>query len=379
MGMKRMLLWGCALMCTVLGMGTAWAADPIRIGLMAPVTGAWASEGEEMRNIVNLLAEELNAQGGLLGRKIEVVLEDDGGDPRTASLAAQRLATQGIVAVVGTYGSSVTEASQSIYDEASIMQIATGSTSIRLSEKNMKYFFRTCPRDDDQGRVAAQTIQKMGFKKVAILHDNTSYAKGLADESQALLKKSGIKVVFFDALTPGERDFTAILTKMKSADPEVVFFTGYYPELGLILRQKKEMNWTIPVVGGDATNNPDLVKIAGKDAAEGYYFVSPPIPKDLPYEKTRAFLKNYGDKYNGAVPGSIWAVLAGDAFLSITDAIKATESTDVNKMAQYLHKSEHKTSGLTGEIGFNAKGDRVGDVYRVYRVDAAGAFVLQEQ
>ncbi len=378
MGMKRMMAWGCALMCAVLGMGTAWAAEPIRIGLMAPVTGAWASEGEEMKNIVNLLAEELNAKGGLLGRKIEVVLEDDGGDPRTASLAAQRLATQGIVAVVGTYGSSVTEASQSIYDEASILQIATGSTSIRLSEKNLKYFFRTCPRDDDQGRVAAQTILKTGVKKVAILHDNTSYAKGLADASLPHLKKGGVEVVFFDALTPGERDFSAILTKMKSAGPELVFFTGYYPELGLILRQKKEINWTIPVIGGDATNNPDLVKIAG-DAAEGYYFISPPIPNDLPYEKTRAFLKNYSEKYEGTQPGSIWAVLAGDAFLSITDAIKATESTDVNKMAQYLHKSEHKTSGLTGEIGFNAKGDRVGDVYRVYRVDAAGAFVLQEQ
>jgi branched-chain amino acid transport system substrate-binding protein len=378
MGMKRMMAWGCALMCAVLGMGTAWAAEPIRIGLMAPVTGAWASEGEEMKNIVNLLAEELNAKGGLLGRKIEVALEDDGGDPRTASLAAQRLATQGIVAVVGTYGSSVTEASQSIYDEASILQIATGSTSIRLSEKNLKYFFRTCPRDDDQGRVAAQTILKTGVKKVAILHDNTSYAKGLADASLPHLKKGGVEVVFFDALTPGERDFSAILTKMKSAGPELIFFTGYYPELGLILRQKKEINWTIPVIGGDATNNPDLVKIAG-ETAEGYYFISPPIPNDLPYEKTRAFLKNYGEKYEGTQPGSIWAVLAGDAFLSITDAIKATGSTDVNKMAQYLHKSEHKTSGLTGEIGFNTKGDRVGDVYRVYRVNKDGAFVLQEQ
>ncbi len=373
--MKKSLVLGLTLVLALAGAGLCLAA-PIKIGLMAPVTGSWASEGEDMKNIVNLLAEEVNAQGGLLGQNVQVVLVDDAGDPRTASLAAQRLATQGIKAVVGTYGSSVTEASQGIYDENSILQIANGSTAIRLTEKGLKYFFRTCPRDDEQGRVAAQTIQKMGFKKVAILHDNTSYAKGLADEGNALLKKDGIEIVFFDALTPGERDFNAILTKLKAAKPDVVFFTGYFPELGLILRQKKEMNWPVPFIGGDATNNPDLVKIAGKDAAEGYYFLSPPVPQDLPYEKTKAFLKAYIAKH-GAAPGSIWAVLAGDGFLTVTEAIKATKSTDPAKLAEFLHGGQHKISGLTGDISFNAKGDRVGEVYRVYRVDAEGNFVLQ--
>jgi branched-chain amino acid transport system substrate-binding protein len=169
-----------------------------------------------------------------------VVTEDDGGDPRTASLAAQRLTTQGVAAVVGTYGSSVTEASQAIYDEAGIPQIANGSTAIRLTEKGFKRFFRTAPRDDEQGRMAAQTIREAGLQKVAILHDSTSYAKGLAQEANDLLKKKGADVVFFDALTPGERDYNAILTKLKGAKPDVVLFTGYYPEAGLLLRQKKE-------------------------------------------------------------------------------------------------------------------------------------------
>ncbi|NLV24986.1 MAG: branched-chain amino acid ABC transporter substrate-binding protein [Deltaproteobacteria bacterium] len=376
--MKKAFVLGLTLVLAMAGAGLCLAAEPIKIGLMAPVTGSWASEGEDMKNIVNLLAEEVNAQGGLLGQKVAVVLEDDAGDPRTASLAAQRLATQGVKAVIGTYGSSVTEASQSIYDESSILQVANGSTAIRLTEKGLKYFFRTCPRDDEQGRVAAQTIRQMGFKKVAILHDNTSYAKGLADEGNALLKKDGVKIVFFDALTPGERDFTAILTKMKAAKPDAVFFTGYFPELGLILRQKKEMNWPVPFIGGDATNNPDLVKIAGKVAAEGYYFLSPPVPQDLPFEKTKAFLKAYTAKH-GAAPGSIWAVLAGDGFLTVVEAIKATQSTDPEKLAAFLHSGQQKISGLTGEISFNAKGDRVGEVYRVYRVDADGNFVLQDK
>ena len=145
--MKKILFLALAL---CLMAGTAVAADTIKIGLMAPLTGAWASEGQDMQQIVELLADEINMAGGINGQKIEIVTEDDGGDPRTAALAAQRLSTQGLVAVIGTYGSAVTEASQGIYDEAGLIQVANGSTAIRLSEKGLKYFLRTCPRDDEQ-------------------------------------------------------------------------------------------------------------------------------------------------------------------------------------------------------------------------------------
>ena len=243
---------------------------------MCPLTGKWASEGQDMQQIVSLLVSEVNKAGGINGRNIELIVEDDAGDPRTASLAAQKLASAGVMAVIGTYGSAVTEASQNIIDEAEIMQIATGSTSVRLTEKGLPLFFRTCPRDDEQGRVASKVIAAKGFKKVAILHDNSSYAKGLAEEAQKGLKEAGVPVVFYDALTPSERDYTAILTKLKAADPDLIFFTGYYPEAGMLLRQKKEMHWDVPMMGGDAANNTDLVKIAGKDAAKGYFFISPP-------------------------------------------------------------------------------------------------------
>nr|HMQ13659.1 branched-chain amino acid ABC transporter substrate-binding protein [Candidatus Competibacter phosphatis] len=356
---------------------TAQAADTVKIGLMAPLTGSWASEGQGMKKIVELLAEQQNAKGGVLGKQIEVVTEDDGGDPRTASLAAQRLTTRGVVGVVGTYGSSVTEASQAIYDEVGLPQIANGSSAIRLTEKGFKHFFRTAPRDDEQGRMAARTIDKLGFKKVAILHDNTSYAKGLADEANALLKGQGAEVVFFDALTPGERDYTAILTKLKGADPDVVLFTGYYPEAGLLLRQKKNMNWTVPFLGGDATNNVDLIKIAGKEAAEGFYFLSPPQPRDLDAPEAAAFLADYQKKYND-LPPSIWAVLAGDGFRVMVAGIAGAKSTNGDKIAEYLHKDLKDYPGLSGSISFDAKGDREGEVYRVYQVDAEGNFVLQK-
>ena len=281
--------------------GTALAAGTVKIGLMGPMTGAWASEGQEMKQVLDLLADELNKEGGLLGKKVEILTEDDSGDPRQSALAAQRLSTRDIVAVIGTYGSSITEASQNIYDESEIIQVANGSTAVRLSEKGLKYFFRTCPRDDEQGKVAAQTIEKLGFKNVAILHDNTSYAKGLADEAKGLLKKKGINIVFYEALTPGERDFNAILTKLKSAKPDGVLFTGYYPEAGLLLRQAKDMGWNVPFIGGDATNHPDLVKIAGKDYASGFYFLTAPLPKDLDTDEAKSFESAYKKKY-GIVP-----------------------------------------------------------------------------
>ena len=143
--MKRLVLTLCVGMLALCAAAQAFAADakPIRIGLLCPLTGQWASEGIDMRRIVTQLADAVNAKGGINGRMLEIIAEDDAGDPRTAALAAQKLATSNVVAVIGTYGSAITEASQSILDEAELVQIATGSTSVRLTEKKLPYFFRT--------------------------------------------------------------------------------------------------------------------------------------------------------------------------------------------------------------------------------------------
>jgi len=353
----------------------AASAQEIKIGLMAPLTGPWASEGQEMKRNVEMLAEEQNARGGLNGKKVVIVVEDDGGDPRTASLAAQKLTTKGVVAVIGTYGSAVTEASQSILDEAGIVQVANGSTAVRLTEKGLKYFFRTCPRDDEQGRVGAMVIEKTKAKKVAILHDNSAYSKGLADEINALVKGKS-NVVFFDALTPKEQDYSAILTKLKAAGPDVVFFTGYYPEAGLLLKQKKQMGFAVPFIGGDAINNPDLVKIAGKEAAEGFQFLSPPVPKDLDTPEAKAYVHSYQKKF-GEAPSSIYGVLAGDGLRVVMKAIEGSKATTADAIRGYLTGSLKAFPGFTGKIEFNQKGDRVGELYRVYKVQKDGSFALQ--
>ncbi len=353
------------------------AAEIVKIGLMAPLTGNWASEGQEMQRVVDLLADDLNARGGVGGKRVEIIAEDDGGDPRTAALAAQRLATRGVLAVIGTYGSSVTEAAQGIFDEARIIQIANGSTATRLTEKGFKYFFRTCPRDDDQARVAVDTIRKLGVKRLTILHDNSTYAKGLAEATKLRLERDkNVEIVFFDAITPKEQDYTAILTRLRAVGTDLVFFTGYYGEAGLLLRQKKEMGWDAPFMGGDADNNTDLVRIAGKDGAAGFSFLSAPLPKDLASEQASAFLASYQARYGGA-PGSIYALLAGDGFRIVTAALEAVNSLEPGRLADYLHKNVKDFPGLTGKISFDGKGDRVGEIYRVYKVDADGRFVLQ--
>ncbi|HJA75467.1 MAG TPA: branched-chain amino acid ABC transporter substrate-binding protein [Candidatus Desulfovibrio gallistercoris] len=376
MNIWKRILAGGALCAVALGLAAPAFAETIRLGLMCPLTGKWASEGQDMKNIVSLLVDETNAAGGINGKKVELVVEDDAGDPRTAALAAQKLAGAGVVAVIGTYGSAVTEASQNIIAEAGLVHVGTGSTSIRLTEKGLPLFFRTCPRDDAQGAAAAEAIVKGGFKKVALLHDKSSYAKGLADESRKALEKAGVEIVFYDALTPGERDYTAILTKLKSATPDVVFFTGYYPETGMLLRQKKEMGWDVPMMGGDAANHQDLVKIAGADAAKGYFFISPPLPQDMDTQEARHFLEAYKARYQ-SVPVSVWAVVAGDAY-KVIEAALAAGKTDPEDMAQWL-KQLKDMPGLTGKLGFDEKGDRVGEFYRSYMVDEQGKFILLPQ
>ncbi len=371
--MKKFSVLLCVLAVTVLCSTVALAAE-LKIGLMCPLTGKWASEGQDMKNVVSMLVDEINKKGGINGDTIKLIVEDDAGEPRSAALAAQKLESAGVIAVIGTYGSSVTEATQNLLNEAGVVQIATGSTSVRLTEKGFKNFFRTCPRDDSQGIAAANAIKKGGYKAVALLHDNSSYAKGLAEETKAILDKEGVKVVFYDAISPGERDYNAILTKLRSAKPDMIFFTGYYSDAGLLLRQKAEMGFDVPMMGGDATNHTDLVKSSGTKAAEGFFFISPPLPQDLDSKEAAMFLKDYKAKYN-ALPVSVYAVLAGDAFKAIEKALMAGKKTSKDMM-EYLPTIKG-LPGLTGDIGFNEKGDRVGEFYRTYIVDDKGTFVLQ--
>ncbi len=357
----------------ILSGSPAPAFETVRIGLLAPMTGSWSDEGLQAKQVVALLVRDLNEKGGILGKPVELIDADTAGALKAAQAAAREMASLGVSAVIGPYGSEAAESVQGIFNDAKILQIVSGATAVSLTEKGLRHFFRTCPRDDEQGRVAASLVRRLKFKRIAVLHDNTIYARGLAEQLRRSLDRE-IRTTFFDALIPERQDYSAPLAKMKASGAEAVFFTGYYPEGGLLLRQKTEMGWNVPLLGGDANNNPELVMIAGRDAAKGFLCVSPALPGDITTKQAKAFLPAFARQYGRSL-NSIYAMMAGDGLLAVAAAMRETKSLESDKTSEYLRRKYKEHNGLTGRISFNEKGDRVGDTYRAYRVDAQGVFV----
>jgi branched-chain amino acid transport system substrate-binding protein len=375
-----------ALIAVTIMCGTVVAAcgpvekPPIKIGVEGPMTGEWVYEGEGFRRAVLLLADEINEEGGLLdGRTVEVVVGDDRGDPEEARRVASRLIEEGVVAVVGAYNSDATEASSEVYDAAGVLQITPSSTAIRLTEKGYTRVFRTCFCDDSQGEFAAELmIRTLGKQHIALVHDNTVYAKGLAEWAQRYAEELNGEVVLFTAITPGQRDFTTLLEQLEASAAEVLYFTGYYPEGGLLVKQMKETGLKdIQFIGGDAVNNPEFVAIAGIEAASGALVTSAALIEDLRYPETTQFVAGYEEAY-GERPMSAWTLAAADGFRLITHAIAETSSTDPTVLAEFLRTLED-FPGITGPIvGYDEKGDRQGIGIVAYIVNEEGNLVLYQ-
>jgi branched-chain amino acid transport system substrate-binding protein len=385
MKQKRML----KILGSLLGFGLwivsgAVASDPVVIGLQGPITGPWAYEGQMAKQSCEIAAELINAKGGVLGgRKVQVRIVDDEGQPRTGALAATKLVGQkDVVAAVSTYGSSVCEPASNIYEKAKKINIAYGATAVRLTDRGLKYFFRTCGRDDSQGKFFVEVATNIfNAKRIAIMHDNTAFGKGLAEDTQRALKhlidNGQISVAYFDAITPGERDFRVPLTKLREANPDLWYFTGYYAEAALLLSQARQIGITIPFVGGNAAINDEFVKIAGIDVAKGAFMTNEPLPADLPFDEAREFLAEYQAKF-GEIPSSPWPLYAADAFKIIAYAIDKTGSTDGDVLAEYLRKEVDGVPGITGGIGFTDQGDRVGVPFYLYVVNDDGKIVISD-
>ncbi len=352
------------------------AAEPIRIGLQAPITGQWAYEGEMARNCVQIIVDEINKAGGLLGRPVELVLGDDQGSQVQSALVAQRMISNKVVAVVSTYGSSVNEKASAVYERAGLVNIGYGSTAVRLTQQGLKYFFRTCFRDDAQGTFFATfVVDKLKAKRVAIIHDNTTFGKGLAEAArEPLLAQKRAELVFYDAVTPGERDFRAVLLNMSKQNPDVLYYTGYYPEAGLIISQMRTLGINTQFVGGNAAVNDEFVKIAGLNMAAGALQTQEPLPIHLDYPQSKAFLAEYVKRHKEP-PSSPWPVYAADAFKVIAAAIQGSGSTDSKVLMNYLRNNLRDYPGITGPISFDSVGDREGAVYLLYEVTANGEFV----
>lgn len=377
---KRILASVFILGGMLLSLAGCGGEETIKIGLQGPMTGDYAYEGKGFKNALTMLVEQVNAAGGINGKQVELLVEDDAGDPTQSALVAQRLVDAKVVAVIGAYNSTATEPASEIYNEAGILHITPSSTAVRLTTKGFPRFFRVCFLDDRQGLFAVKFMKEvLGAQNIGILHDNSTYAQGLAEETRRYAEEMGLKVGFYDAINPNDQDFTPILTKIGAANLDAVYFTGYHSEAGLLLKQSAELGLEVQWLGGNAANNPVMVEIAGIQNAAGVFVTTEPLPQDLNYPEARKFVADYMARY-GEEPASVWTIMAGEAFNVIRIAMEQTQSTDPGVLADYIHHQLKNVNGLTGPIlGFDEKGDRLGTIHVAYVIDDKGNFVLYDK
>ena len=236
---------------------SAFSAD-IKIGIAGPFTGAYAAFGEQLKRGAQKAADDINAKGGIKGKKIVLVEGDDQCDPKQAVNVANRLVDQDRIKVmIGHFCSSSTIPASEVYDEAGIVQITPASTNPKVTDRGLPNIFRTCGRDDQQGQVASKFIAKtLKAKRVAIIHDKDTYGQGLADATKAYLDNTKVKQVLYEGLTRGEKDFNALVTKIKGARADLVYFGGLHAEAGVLVKQLREQGWNIvsgkhkhPIIG----------------------------------------------------------------------------------------------------------------------------------
>lgn len=369
---RVMRLVGCALVTGLLasacggaggGSGGSSGGD-ILIGVPAPLSGDYASAGTDVVHGAELAAKDINAKGGVLGRKLKIVSQDDACTAQTAAQAAQKLVAQKVVAVTGGYCSTAALPEVQAFHRAGVSYVMAGSTNPQLTEQGFAEAFRTIGRDDEQGPFVAKFVT--GFlhaKRIAIGNDNTTYSKGLADSTAAALKKAGAQVVFDNALTPGQSDYSSFLTKVGQSKPDLFYYSGYYAEFGLLIKQAKRLGLSFPLMGGDANNDTTLIKTAGK-AAEGVYVDTAPLAQFL--SSAKGYVAEYQKTYKSG-PGP-YSTYAYDGVGVIAAAIKKAKSSDPKKITSALH-SLGSYKGISGTFSFDKKGDRKPVNYIVVRVE----------
>ena len=342
-------------------------SDTIKIGVAGPMTGDQSKMGADFKNGVSLAVEEWNALGGVLGKKIELIIGDDQHDPKQAVSVANKIVNDGAAGIIGHFNSSCSFPASDVYNRAGIPMISPGSTNPKLTDQGYKGVFRVCGRDDQQGKVGADFVKsQLKLKNVAIIHDKTTYGQGLAEEFKKALGDTG-EVVFFEGIVQGDKDFKGVLTTIREKKPELIFFGGIYPEMGLLVRQARELGIKAPFMSGDGSIDPKFVEIAGPQAAEGTYLTFSPDPKNIALAKD--FISKYHAKFGEIGPYSIYAYDAANIMFA---AIKEANTAEGTKVIEKLHSMEF--NGTMGKIRFNDKGDVTVAPYVVW-ITKDGKFV----
>jgi len=338
--------------------GTAHAE--ITIAVAGPMTGQYASFGEQMQRGAEMAVADINAAGGVLGQQLKLNIGDDACDPKQAVAVANKFASDGVTFVAGHFCSGSSIPASAVYEEEGIVQISPASTNPKLTEEGGDNVFRTCGRDDQQGLVAGNFLaDNYGSKKIAVLHDKTAYGKGLADETKAQLNKRGVKEVMYEAYTAGEKDYSALVSKMKGAGVDVMYLGGYHTEGGLMIRQAREQGYNVLLVSGDALVTDEFWKITGP-AGEGTLMTFSPDPRKNPVAApvvAKFKAQNYEPEgYTLYTYGAIqaWA-----------QAVAKAGSTDTDAVIKALRGNKFST--VLGEIGFDGKGDVTAPGYVFYK------------
>ncbi|WP_417782391.1 branched-chain amino acid ABC transporter substrate-binding protein [Terasakiella pusilla] len=335
------------------------AQADIKIAVAGPFTGQLASFGEQLKRGAEMAVEHLNAKGGVNGEKVELIYGDDQCDPKQAVSVANNLVNQGVQFVAGHFCSSSSIPASDVYNEEGIPMITPASTNPTLTEKGYDRVYRVCGRDDQQGSVAGAYVAKeYADANIAIIHDKTAYGKGLADEMKKGLNAAGKQEAMYEPITAGEKDYSALISKLKQNKVSVVYLGGYHPEGGLIVRQAKEQGLDMQLISGDALNSLEFGSIAGQ-AGDGTIFTFGPEPRNFPeaQEAVNAF------KATGYDPEG-YTLYTYATIQAWAQAATEAGSADVDAVASQLHKTRFKT--VIGEFAFDAKGDTDGRAYVWY-------------
>jgi branched-chain amino acid transport system substrate-binding protein len=363
MTMKRIAGLIAALAATglLVGCGGSEESNEIPIAVVGPVTGQYASFGQQMKNGGEMAVDDINEAGGVLGKKLDFTMGDDACDPKQAVAVANQITGQGVALVAGHYCSGSSIPASQVYGESDMVQISPASTNPDFTDKrSASNIYRVCGRDDQQGGVAGQYLAThYGDKNIAIIHDKTAYGKGFADEVKKALNESGKEEVLYEAISAGEKDYSALVSKLKQAAVDVVFLGGYHTEAGLIVRQMRDQGMNTILMGGDALITQEYWSITGP-AGEGTLMTFSPDPRKNPAaaEVVQRF-KDKGIEPEGYV---LYTYAAIQAWKQAVEKAGSTAAADVVKA---LNENEFDT--VIGKFRFNEKGDPNLPPYAVYR------------
>ena len=350
--------------------GPGLASDVIKIGVAGSHSGDLASYGIPTVKAAQLVVKDVNAKGGILGKMVELVVEDDVCKPEVATNTATKLASQQVSVVLGHICSGATKAALGIYKESKILAISPSATNPALTQSgDYPNFFRTIASDDAQARLEVDfLLNVLKLKKIAVLHDKGDYGKGLAEYAKDFLEKDKrANVVLYEGITPGAVDYSAIVQKIKRSEAEAVIFGGYHPEASKIVTQMRKKKMETIFVSDDGVKDDTFIKVAGK-YAEGVYATG---PKDVSRNPLAIAANEAHRREFGEDPGAFY-LNAYAAALALVNAIEKAGSTDYDAVSKAL-RTEYVDTPL-GKIRFDEKGDALGVGFSVYQVQN-GAYV----